>query len=99
MSDPTVVDTTSEQTTEASCAQLSADSCIGIETLLLHRGRALRDNFSDVSFEGLNHLTTVDRDTLLIISKHVNDPVKLRKLDWPIVLTSHRVKALFPTSI
>ena len=85
----------SEQINVASGAPPTADGSIGIDTLLLHRGRALLGNFSDVSFEGLSHLTTMDRDTLLLVSKHVNDPIKLRKLNWPSVLSSQHVKALF----
>ena len=78
----------------ASSVQPTADGSIGIATMLLHRGRALQDNFCDVGFEGLSHLKTVDRDTVLQVSKHVNDPTKIRKLNWPSILSSQYVKAL-----
>ena len=83
----------SEPSNVASSVQPTAEpGSIGIATMLLHRGRALQDSFGDVAFEGLSNLKTVDRDIVLQVSRQVNDPAKIRRLDWNNILTSRFVK-------
>ena len=51
-----------------------------------------------MQFDGLKGLSLVDRELVLAVSKHVDDPTKLRSLNWTNVVGSRVVKQLLNTA-
>ena len=73
----------------------AAEGSIDLDTFMLYRGRALRNNFSNVSFTGLSNLKSEDRELLVQVSKQVDNPIRIRTMDWTNILTSKLVRKQF----
>ena len=79
----------------APCPLSTANGSIDKETFLLHRGRALNDNFRNISFDGLENLNSEDRELLGHVSRQVDNPTRIRTMNWPNRLTSYFVRKQF----